>query len=105
MNYMPRPGIVCAELCGRHVLIPARRASDACKTIYRLSGSAFFVWTAIEKDFPMEKLLELYSVFSKLSPDAQRERIEKQCQDLLNLGFIIPKDASVTAADPSGSQR
>lgn len=97
MDYVPRPGIVCTRLCNRPVLIPSRQASDVCKTILPLSGSAFVVWTGIEKDYPLQKVLEVYGIFSKLDPEAQKRRVEEQCEKFLKLGFAICKPEQDTA--------
>ena len=91
MEYLPRPGIVCVRLCGKRVLVPSRLASDACKTVLPLNMPGYLIWTAIEKDEPLETLLELYGAFSRLTPEAQRTRIEDFCQRLLELGFVIRK--------------
>ena len=94
MEYLPRPGIVCVRLCGMRVLVPSRAASDACTTALPLNVSGYMIWNAIEQDQPLEKLLELYGVFSRLDPEAQRTRIEDFCQRLLALGFVTPKPAA-----------
>ncbi len=94
MDYIPRPGIVCASICGRRVLIPSRQASDACRSIFQLYGPYNVVWNGIEKDLPLEKVLEVYAIFSKLDPEEQKRRIENCCQKLLEAGFILPKPES-----------
>ena len=91
MDYIPRPGIVCTKLCNKNVLIPTRQASAVCKTILPLSGSAYVVWTGIEKGYPMEKVLDVYSIFSGLPAEAQKRKIEEQCEKFLRLGFVIRK--------------
>ena len=56
MDYVPRQGVVCVNICGRHLLIPTRKVSAVCNTALPLSGSAFVVWSAIEKDMSFEKV-------------------------------------------------
>ena len=105
MKYVPRPGIVCASLCGRRVLIPTRKASDVCKTVFPLSMSGFMIWSAIEQNDSMDKLLELYGSFSRLTPEEQVTRIEEFCQKLLNMGFVIRKPIEVTGAPIETSEK
>ena len=92
MDYIPRPGIVSVKLCGQYVLIPSRQASDACKSALPLSMAGLMVWNAIVQDDSMEKLQNLYGVFSSLEPEAQLSKIQEFCQKLLKLGFILPKE-------------
>lgn len=92
MDYLPRPGIVCVRLCGKRVLVPSRMASDACQTVLPLNMSGFMIWNAIVQDDSMEKLQNLYGVFSSLEPEAQLSKIQEFCQKLLKLGFILPKE-------------
>lgn len=96
MDYLPRPGIVCVRLCGKRVLVPSRMASDACQAVLPLNMSGFMIWSAIEKDEPLETLLELYGAFSRLDPEAQKTRIGEFCQRLLDLGFVTRKAESGT---------
>ena len=91
MDYIPRPGIVCVPLCGRRVLVPTRQASEYCSSVFTLTGLRLMVWTAIEHDYPMEQLLDLYGIFTKLDQAEKIRKIEDCCQKLLELGFIMRK--------------
>lgn len=96
MDYIPRPGIVCTKICNKPMLIPSRQASEFCNTILPLSGSAYVVWTGIEKDYPLEKVLDIYSIFSKLDLESQKRRVEEQCEKFMKLGFVIRKAEKVS---------
>ena len=91
MNYMPRPGIVRASLCGMNVLIPSRIANDACKTIFPLSLTGSIVWAGIENDYPVEKVLEGFRIFSKKPDEELTEKIEAFCRTFCEKGFAIPR--------------
>ena len=101
MNYKPRPGIVCAQLCGMNVLIPSRAANAHCTTILPLSLIGSIIWTGIEKDYPIEKVLEVYHIFSKKPDEELIEKIDEYCQKLADKGFAIPKDAPAGAGVPA----
>ena len=92
MNYLPRPGIVTAQLCGMNVLIPSRQASAYCSTIVPLTFLGTIIWAGIEKDYPIEKVLEIYRMFSKKPDEELIEKIEDFCQKLQKKGFVIPKE-------------
>ena len=103
MDYVPRQGVVCVNICGRHLLIPTRKVSAVCNTALPLSGSAFVVWSAIEKDMSFEKVLNVYSIFSKLDRDAQIKQIEALCKKFHDLGFILPKQTEDLEKEPENS--
>ena len=91
MNYIPRPGIVRASLCGRNVLIPSRIAGEQCKTILPLSLMGSIIWRGIEEDYPMEKVLEVCHIFSKKPDEALMAQIEAYAQTLCEKGFAMPR--------------
>ena len=99
MNYKPRPGIVCAQLCGMNVLIPSRVANAHCTMILPLTLIGTIIWTGIEKDYPIEKVLEVYHIFSKKPDEELIEKIDEFCKKLVDKGFAIPKDAPVEEGD------
>ncbi len=90
MNYVPAPGIVRTTLCGMNVLIPTRQAFESCHTIFRLTLIGAIIWTGIEKNYPMEKVLEAYRIFSKKSDEELTAKVEEFCQALCRRGFALP---------------
>ena len=103
MNYKPCPGIVCAQLCGMNVLIPSRAANAHCTTILPLSLIGSIIWTGIEKDYPIEKVLEVYHIFSKKPDEELIEKIDEFCKKLVDKGFATPKDAPAGAGVTDGA--
>ena len=101
MNYTARPGIVTAQLCGMNVLIPSRITGDACKTILPLTLMGAIVWTGIQKDYPIEKVLEAFRIFSKKPDEELIEKIDSFCEKLYQKGFIISKEAPTAEVSPS----
>lgn len=101
MNYKPRPGIVCAQLCGMNVLIPSRVANAHCTSILPLTLLGTIIWTGVEKDYPIEKVLETYHIFSKKPDEELIEKIDEFCKKLVDKGFAIPKDAPAGAGVPA----
>ena len=100
MDYTPRPGIVCLSLCGMKVLTPSRIASQNCKSILPLNLFGSIVWSAIEKDDPVEKILELSRIFSKKSDTELLDRIQDFCEMLREKGFVVPKAGSGVGEAP-----
>lgn len=94
MNYKPRPGIILVQLCGMNVLIPSRAANAYCTTILPLTLIGSIIWTGIEKDYSIEKILEVYRIFSKKPDEELIAKIDEFCQKLQKRGFVIPKEAS-----------
>ena len=91
MDYVVRPGIVCTAVCGATVLIPTRSVFPEVNRILRLSTMESIVWSAVEKDLPIEELLKVFQIFYK-KPDAEiRERIEKICSALCRHGYLLPR--------------
>lgn len=103
MNYKPRPGIVCAQLCGMNVLIPSRAANAHCTMILPLTLIGTIIWTGIEKDYPIEKVLEVYHIFSKKPDEELIEKIDEFCKKLVDKGFATPKDAPTGAGVTDGA--
>lgn len=104
MEYTPRPGIVCLSLCGMKVLTPSRVASRDCKSILPLNFFGAIVWNAIEKDEPVEKVLELSRIFSKKTDPELLDRIQDYCEMLREQGFVLPKaPADPAPAEASGT--
>ena len=91
MQYTPRPGIARVSLCGTVVLVPSRAAFGFCKNIQPLSLFESMIWTGIEKNYPVEKILEGFHIFSKAPDDELIAKIDNCCQKLLEKGFILPK--------------
>lgn len=98
MEYTPRPGIVCLSLCGMKVLAPSRTASRDCEAILPLNLFGSIVWNAIEKDDPIEKVLELSRIFSGKSDRELMTRTRDFCEMLREKGFILPKTPAKPAA-------
>lgn len=101
MNYLPRPGIVQASICNMNVLVPSREAADVCHTILPLTLLGTFIWSGIQKDLPIEKVLEVCRIFSKKSDEELTERIETFCRTLCEKGFAIPRE---TESDPAAGR-
>ena len=91
MKYLPRPGVTKVSLCGMFVLVPSRLAFAHCKSFLPLSLTDCIIWDGIEKDYPLEKVLDFFHVFSKSSDEELIKQIGGFCQTLLEKGFIIPK--------------
>ena len=91
MDYRPRPGIVQTKICDMTVLVPSRAAAKDCKRIMPLTFTGKIVWTGIEKDYPVKKIVEMYRLFSKKSDEELTASIEEFCQLLFREGFLIKK--------------
>ena len=79
------------SICNMNVLVPSREASDACKTILPLTLLGTFIWSGIQKDLPIEKVLEVCRIFSKKSDEELTERSETCCRTLCEMGFAMPR--------------
>lgn len=71
------------------VLIPSRIADDACKTIMPLNFFGFIVWSGIENDDALEKVIKNCRAFSKKSDEELAKRIEDYCRILYEKGFVV----------------
>ena len=101
MNYMPRPGDVRVTLCGRSILVPSRAVFSVCNNILPISLFESLVWGGIEKDYPVEKILEALHIFSKAPDEELIVKIDEICQRFYEKGFIISKPPVETGSDPS----
>ena len=95
MNYQLRPGIVFTKICGQYLLIPDRAAAEACPHILRLNVISAALIENIQKEYPMEKIYQVYEILSRKSAEESHERIDRLADDLCRQGFLIevPGDA------------
>ncbi|MBQ2597952.1 MAG: hypothetical protein II581_08605 [Oscillospiraceae bacterium] len=90
MKYQPRPGIVKTQICGRTVLIPARQAFDACRTVQILPMLWAGTWNAICKGCSREEILTAHRILVKNKTEEERAaQLDKFLQSMCDKGFLI----------------
>ena len=88
MKYRIRSGIVKAEICGSHYLIPTRKASEECSQILRLSLLTMASWELLEKHREQD-IYRVYEILTKKPADEVRETVDQMLSDLCAKGFLI----------------
>lgn len=90
MKYKIRPGVVFTEVCGSKLLVPDRRASEACPYIIRVPKLWAAHLQALSNGTPVEKIYRNHSIITKKSIEESREIVDQILAELANKGFIIP---------------
>jgi len=94
MEYKPREGIVKVRVCGVHLLVPTRRASEECPNIATLSLIEAIFWSQLQMGKTMEESCRFYAGLTFKPMDEAREFVEGFFERLAEKGFVIPADES-----------
>ncbi len=94
MRYNIRPGISHIKVCGVHLLVPNREASENCKEIMQLKLTGAITWELIENGRTIEDIYQLYRVLSKKDPEVVQKRVDSFLDDLCEKGFLIRVEKS-----------
>lgn len=92
MRYKIRPGITRTNICGVQVLVPTRKASEACPSLMRLNLISSIVWETIEKDLPMEKAKQACKILLRKPDNEVDARVQKILDHFYEKGFLIREE-------------
>lgn len=89
MKYKVRPGIVRADICGAHLLIPNREASEACPHVMSISLLTAGLWEGLSKSNSTENIYKLYKILLNKPDEEIRQIVDKQLLKLYEKGFLL----------------
>ena len=89
MHYIVRPGVVRTQICGVYLLIPDRKASEACPGVQRINFLLSAAVEELEKGHPVDNIYSFYRILSKKPEEEVRSKIDGILADLCDKGFLI----------------
>ncbi len=89
MTYKYRQGIVRVRICGEHLLIPTREASEQCPEIIRLPLLSAAVLEEIEKGRDLSIISGMFQKLTGKTADDIDNRIEATLEDLCDRGYLM----------------
>lgn len=90
MNFFLREGVSYLSICGAHLLVPSRIASEACKGILTLNFVEAVVWTQMDKGKSPDDVAGTLSLLFRKSADEIAPMIRASLDKLCKYGFLIP---------------